>query len=204
MHVQAAPDGRGAAVGLVGSLVGRLGTAMFEPAEPGLRAWAAEGDASGASVWDGFVRLVKSCVPISLMLLPQLPRESLRLLLHAKGEGVLRDRFRTWFAAWPGRDTAPAYVKLLLAELPAAVVPPPRPAAAGAGAAAAAAATGAAAAVETPADAVTPAPATGDAAPAGEGAGNDGSSDAAPVGEVAGTDAAVVAGGGGAGGAGDV
>lgn len=125
--VQASPDSRGPAVGALTHLLKRMGQAVFEPPEPGIAKWSAEGNASGASVWDGFVRVVKAALPISFMLLPSLPEKHLRLLLNAKTEGVLRDRFRSWFSTWQARDGCPRFVHNIIADLPPPVAAPPKP-----------------------------------------------------------------------------
>jgi hypothetical protein len=114
-------------------------------------------------VWDGFIRVVKAALPLSFMLLPALPEVHLRLLLEAKSEGVLRERFRTWFASWSGRDTSPPFVRAIVAALPPPVVAPAKPAAAAAAVGAAAAV---AAVVAVPVVAIAAAPAALMTAPA--------------------------------------
>lgn len=155
--VNGSVDQRGGAVGVLTQLLKRMGASVFEPPEPGITRWSSTGNASGASVWDGFIRVVKAALPLSFMLLPALPEAHLRLLLEAKSEGVLRDRFRTWFASWSGRDTSPPYVRAIVAALPPPAVAPPKPAAVAGGGG-----SGAAGATAAPvAPAVTRAPAAG-------------------------------------------
>ena len=119
LMLQGRAEARGTLVAIVGGTLHRLGGAAFEPIEPRIRAWAEGGGADGAVVWDGFVRVVKAAVPLSLELLARLPPEHLRLLLLGPGgkrEAVLRSRFMAWFATWQGRGAAPSYVRAVVAE----------------------------------------------------------------------------------------
>jgi hypothetical protein len=100
------------------NLVRTLGPATFEPLDSLQRQWPA--DATAVPVWDGFVRLVKALIPSSLPVLVTVPAPHLRLLLTAKSEAVLRDRFRAWFATWAQAASAPPHVKLVLGEVAAA------------------------------------------------------------------------------------
>jgi hypothetical protein len=154
--VSASPDSRGGVLGMLGNLLKRLGgAAVFEPLVPAVTKWSSEGASGAAPVWDGFVRVLKAALPISFMLLAQLPEGHLRALLTAKNEGVLRDRFKSWFATWPGRDGAPPHVRAVLeaaveAAAKAAAAAAPAAATSATAAPAAAAAPASAAAAATP------------------------------------------------------
>lgn len=81
--------------------------ALFEALDPQLSEWATDATKDEAApMWDGFIKFIKLCQPLSLVLITYLPKDYLHLLLvtaGAKRESGLRDKFKTWFNAWPQR-----------------------------------------------------------------------------------------------------
>lgn len=122
---QTRPELRSAVVELVLMFIRRAGGSMFESKQM-LAEWPpAAGTPSTCHVWEGFVIFVKATVPLSLPLLAELPIDLVSILLKAKTQQPLSQRFRTWYATWAGKDAAPNAKQLgeLVASLATAAAP---------------------------------------------------------------------------------
>lgn len=123
MMVQNFPETRSSIIELLLLYLRKVGVYVFESLDI-LKDWSNPNPSASSSsgpnsstvppptchVWEGFIILVKATIPLSLTLLVELPAPLLKLILQAKTQLPLAQRFRNWFSTWTGRNNAPKHV----------------------------------------------------------------------------------------------
>lgn len=110
------PASRSTVVEHMRSIVMYMGADLFEPIEKLKANWPVKStDAEiPIPIWEGFLRLIKATVPLSLPILLRIPEPHGQLLLSSRTEGVLRDRLRNWIPLKPASESVPAYIEKIL------------------------------------------------------------------------------------------